>query len=43
MKALGGVFEIIAAGVICWWLMAFVGMFVLTVCKYLVWFWLVIN
>ncbi|WP_283777542.1 hypothetical protein [Loigolactobacillus coryniformis] len=43
MKTFTGILEVITAGIICWWLFAIVGMFLLTVLKYLVWFWMVIN
>ncbi|MDA5386978.1 hypothetical protein [Loigolactobacillus backii] len=43
MKTLVGILEIVSAAVICWWSLAIIGMFLLTVFKYLAWFWLVIN
>ncbi len=43
MKFLTDVLTVITGAVICWWAMALTGMFVLSVCKYLVWFWFVIN
>lgn len=43
MKGLSDVLTIVAGIVICWWVMAIAGMFILTVAKYLVWFWWAIN
>jgi len=43
MKLLADILTVIAGAVICWWAMAVAGMFILTVCKYLVWFWWTIN
>ncbi|MFL2028116.1 hypothetical protein [Loigolactobacillus zhaoyuanensis] len=43
MKTVASILEIIAGIVICWWVMAIARMFILTVAKYLVWFWWAIN